>query len=99
MSNSKEPANLQQIARAVAEDRIRHAMELIEQAQNDLALACAELSAVTGGVPIWRATSKLHDRVKAHWYRVDAFRGRGRFGLDSLNTEALRKERTGRGEV
>lgn len=83
--------NLEQLARADARARIERAMVLIERAQNDLASACAELSAIQGGFPVWRATSKLHDRVKAQWYRVQAFLHRGAFQLDQVNTEALER--------
>lgn len=71
--------------------RIRKALEHIQQAQNELGSACAELSSITGGVTVWRTTSKLYDSVHALWYRVEDFRMRGKFGLDSLSTEALKE--------
>lgn len=80
--------------KAEAESRIRHALDLIESAQGKLGEACAELSAVSGGVPVWSATSKLYDKVKAHWYRLDKFRKVGRYQLDTINVEAIeRRER------
>lgn len=69
--------------------RVLKALQLIEDAQGNLASACAELSALEGGVPVWSATSKLHDKVKAHWYRVDKFRAQARFKLDRTNIDAL----------
>ena len=81
-------------SKAEAEARIRRALELIESAQGQLGEACAELSAVVGGSAMWSATSKLYDKVKAHWYRVEEFRRRGKFKLDSVNIEAIeRRER------
>lgn len=75
--------------RAEADARVRRALVLIERAQNDLASACGELSALVGGIPVWNACGKLTDRVRAYWYRVDRFRSGGRFKLDDIHTEAL----------
>jgi len=81
--------------RAAAQARVLNALERIERAQGELASACADLSSLVGGIPVWRATSKLHDRVKALWHRVENFRRLGRFQLDSVNVEALeRREAT-----
>lgn len=74
-----------------AHAKICLAMQRIERAQNELASACADLSAIRGGVPIWKACSSLTDRVKAYWYRVETFRRAGKFGLDDLHTETLRQ--------
>ena len=79
------PQILQQAARA----RVTKALEHIERAQNELASACGELSALNGGVPVWTACHKLTDRVHAFWHRVESFRNGGRFSLDSTNVEAL----------
>jgi hypothetical protein len=75
--------------RAEAIVRIERALELIERAQHDLDSACAELSTIVGGIPVWRATSKMGDRVEALWYRVENFRKVGRFALDSTHIEVL----------
>jgi hypothetical protein len=81
-------------SKAEAKARIARALVQIEEAQNLLSSACADLSAVVGGIPVWRATSKLYDKVKALWYRVEDFRMRGKFHLDAVNVEAIeRRER------
>lgn len=71
--------------------RLRRALELIERAQNDLSSACAELSTLEGGIPVWNACNKLTDRVHAFWYRVERFRNGGKFRLDSDAIHALRR--------
>lgn len=60
--------------------RIRAAKEHIEAAQVHLMHACAALCSIYGYVPEWERASKLHQIVKAFWYRVDAKRGRGATG-------------------
>jgi hypothetical protein len=75
--------------RAAAEARVRQAMRHIENAQNELAAACSELSAITGGCPTWRACNKLTDRVHAFWYRVQEFSFSRKYSLDSVNVEGL----------
>lgn len=79
-----------EVLRAEARLRADRACELIERAQNDLARACAELSSLCGGVPVWKATSKMHDRVKSLWYRVDGFRYGRNYRLDDTNVAALK---------
>jgi hypothetical protein len=80
--------------RAEALLRVLKALELIETAQNNLSGACAQLSALQGACAQWRATSKLYDRVKAHWYRLERFRHQSRFKLDRTNIEALQRRQT-----
>ena len=81
-------------SRAEAAARIRCALELIENAQSQLSEACVKLSTVVGGVPVWRATDKLTDKVRSHWYRVDGFKQGGKFRLDDMTIEAIeRRER------
>jgi hypothetical protein len=75
--------------KAAALHQMLEALELIEAAQNNLAGACQKLSALQHGAGMWSATWKLHERVKAHWYRVDTFRHQGRFKLDQANVDAL----------
>lgn len=79
--------------RAEAQLRVLRALEKIQEAQNQLGQACAELSALQGGVPVWKATSKLYDRVHALWYRVERFRQQGRYRLDSVNVQALERRK------
>lgn len=86
------PLTLEERARARATLRIERAMQLIEEAQNKLASACAELSSISGGVAVWKATSKLHDQTHTHWYRIQTFLQRGQFRLDAFNTEILARE-------
>lgn len=77
--------------RAAAKFRVDRALQLIEQAQGDLNSACADLSTLVGGVPVWKATSTMADKVKALWYRVHNFRMGGRYSLDDMHVQALAK--------
>jgi len=83
------PAPTKEQIRAEAQFRVREAMLHIENAQNELAAACRGLSAITGGVPVWKKCNKLHDRVHAFWHRVQTFSFGTRYGLDGVNVEAL----------
>lgn len=87
MAIQPTPAQLQ----AAAKFRIDRALQLIEQAQNDLNSACADLSTLNGGVPVWKATGAMADRVKALWYRVHNFRMGGRYSLDDMHVQSLAK--------
>lgn len=78
------------VLKRAARDRISMALARIQRAQNELASACGDLSALCGGIPLWNACSKLTDKVHAFWYRVDGFRQGGRYTLDRTNVEALR---------
>lgn len=75
--------------RAAAQAKINGALALIERAQNDLSRACGELSAITSGVPVWKACHGMTDKVHALWWRVHHFRNAGKFGLDSMHIESL----------
>jgi hypothetical protein len=79
------------VLKIAARDRISNAMDRIQRAQNELASACADLSALRGGVPVWRACSALHDKVHALWYRVDTFRASGKYSLDALHVDVLQR--------
>ena len=81
----------QEQLRAEAVLRVRRALAKVETAQNALNEACAELSALEGGIPVWTACHKLADKVHAFWYRVDRFRSGGKFKLDGTNVEALER--------
>lgn len=84
----------EQQLRAAARERANRALALIERAQNDLASACAELSTLEGGVPVWNACHKMTDQVHAFWYRVERFRNGGRYKLDRTHAEALQRRMT-----
>ncbi len=58
------------LAEEIAKERLRQALKLIEQAQNNLNEACSMLCPIIGMIPEWRATGKCADRIKSHWYRV-----------------------------
>lgn len=75
--------------RAGGTERLRRAMALIERAQNDLASACSELSALEHCSPIWKKCHSLTDHVHAFWYRVQRQLNSGKFRLDSTNIEGL----------
>lgn len=81
------PAQLAQGAR----DRMQRAQDHIEAAQSHLNSATAELSGLIGCINTWTAAGKLSDRVKGFWYRVDNQRNVGRYRLDALCRETLRK--------
>lgn len=74
---------------AEATRRLERALALIERAQNDLASACGELSTLEHGVPSWKATSTMCDRVKALWWKVHHFRMARRYRLDQMHRDAL----------
>jgi hypothetical protein len=76
-----------------AQRRVRRALHAIEEAQNQLNSACQILSSLRYAAPQWKSTSRMADKVKAHWYRVrDAleFSAKARrVALDPLNADAL----------
>jgi hypothetical protein len=80
-----------EITPAEAERRVQKALAHIQEAQAQLGRAAAELSNLEHGVVVWRMAGKLYDRVHAFWYRVEAFRKKGRFALDSIALDALAK--------
>lgn len=83
--------------RAAATCKIQRAMQHIENAQNELHSACAELSAITHGAPMWRATGKLADKVHAFWYRVKDFSHTTKYRLDPTHVELLARVLAERG--
>lgn len=94
MSNQKVPLatiSPEQL-RAIAQMRVLHALDRIQQAQSELLSACEQLSSLVGATTLHRATGKLYDRVHALWYRVDSFRNKGRYRLDDSNVRALLKK-------
>lgn len=87
--NNTDPAQ-QELLKAEARRRVRRALAQIEAAQNSLNDACATLSSLRYANEQCKATSKLADRVKAHWYRVrDALEGNRKVCLDPLAAETV----------
>lgn len=72
--------------KAVAEARVKAALDLIQEAQLLLGRACAELSSVQGMNPSWREVGKRYDEVHGTWYSVErkaaSVRARGWLLLD-----------------
>jgi hypothetical protein len=83
----------QQLLAAEAKRRVSLALRQIEDAQNALGHACSTLSSLDYACPMWKATSKLYDRVHAHWYKVrDRLEGNTKVKLDGTNAEAFLKK-------
>lgn len=61
----------------VGRDRVRAAMDHVQQAQVELSLAMMDLCSVIGYVPNVDRLSKLHTKIKAEWYRLDKKIARG----------------------
>lgn len=74
---------------AATRARVAQALAHIQEAQDSLLDACNMLSALRYANPLQRRTLKLHDTVKAHWYKVDRLHRDKRVVLDPLNIEAL----------
>lgn len=89
MNRPQDPTLSKERMRVESYAKVSQALKLIEQAQNDLNSACAALSTLVGGVPVWRATSKMSDKVRDLWYRVDRFRNGRRYYLDNLTVGAM----------
>lgn len=69
--------------------RVAQALARIQEAQDALLDAANMLSALRYAHPLQLRTLKLHDSVKAHWYRVDGLHRNKKVRLDPLNIEAL----------
>lgn len=87
-----EITRLEAECQAEAKRRLLKAMEHVEVAQGELTSACAELSCLIGAIPQWRVSSKLYERVRKFWYRLDAFRAGGKYKLDGLHSEIIEKQ-------
>jgi hypothetical protein len=75
--------------------RVAKALEHIERAQNELAAACAELSAITGGaISFWRKSSKLSHTCRSLWYALEGY-PRFRWKLDGMHAEEAAAEKGG----
>jgi hypothetical protein len=75
--------------------RVRSALERIENAQNELARACEELSAITGGaIVFWRKSSRLSNACRSLWYALAGHK-RARWALDGMHAEEAAAEKGG----
>jgi len=63
-------AEQQALCDAEARARVRRALDKIEAAQYLMSDAYAILSSLQYAAPEWKSTGAMHDRIKAHWYRV-----------------------------
>ncbi len=80
----------------LARERIRQAMEHVQNAQTELGKAQELLSSVVGVMPRWTALSKLYGQVRREWYRREAFaRGKGRVDLDGIAKQNLERDAQG----
>lgn len=75
--------------KAYARSRIAEALDEIEEAQESLRRASELLCPILGFVREWEATGKLHQRVKAHWHRVNARANSVNYDLDESARAAL----------
>ncbi len=83
----------QELLDAEAKRRVRVALRQIEEAQNLLGQACSTLSSLCYAHSQQLATSKLYDRVHAHWYKVQgALEFNNKVCLDSLNKDSFLRE-------
>jgi hypothetical protein len=54
-----------------AEERVRMALALIEEAQSLINCAAQELCDVRGMCPEWEGSRRVHDTIKLYWQRVN----------------------------
>ena len=66
-----------------ADDNMREALKLIEEAQVSLEMACQKLSPVRDLVDEWEAAGRTRDLVKALWHTVNERFIPGKLRLDS----------------
>lgn len=71
---------------AIAEEKIKTALRLIERAQGELNEACAQISPIIGMVAEWEKLGAEAMRVKKLWHQVnDRFQSeRGDWKVDAL---------------
>lgn len=69
MADASTPVTV--TTREIAQDRVRRALDLIEEAQDRLRVASEMLCPVLGFVREWEATGKAHDQVKRLWHKVN----------------------------
>lgn len=71
-----QPDENQVLSRQLGRELLQRALDRVQRAQNELDLACADISTILGGVKIWRKSGKVSDQVKAFWYELDRFQGK-----------------------
>ncbi len=54
--------------------KVRRALDLLQEAQNIVGTAAAELFPIGGFADMWGRTCKLYDTIKAHWHLVESRR-------------------------
>lgn len=77
--------------RADAVAKVARALACIQRAQNELDSASMALSPLVGGRQVHKQVTTLRERVHDLWYKVEGFRGGGRYTLDENNIQALAK--------
>lgn len=87
MADLTRPTPEQIKAEAVA--KVARALACIQRAQNELDGALEALSPLVGGYQMYKQVRTLRERVHTLWYKVEGFRGGGRYTLDETNIEAL----------
>lgn len=89
MADLTRPTQEQIRAEAIA--KVARALACIQRAQNELDGACEALSPLFGGRQMHKQVAALRERVHLLWYKVEGFRGGGRYTLDDSNIQALGK--------
>jgi hypothetical protein len=80
------------LLKRLADDRVNRCLDQVQRAQDELDRACNELSALCHGAVLYKATQTLRERVHRHWYKVQAFRQRGKYVLDHTNVTAIEQK-------
>lgn len=89
MADLTRPTDAQIQAEAVA--KVARALACIQRAQDQLDGALEALSPLIGGRQVYKQVAALRERVHTLWYKVEGFRGGGRYTLDDSNIQALAK--------
>lgn len=84
--------DLDQLARAAAEERLREAREHLQRAQHHLDAARQALSPIAPEPSVRIDLTRIHDRCHDAYYRLVNLERSGRFDLDSDARERLAKE-------
>lgn len=89
MADLTRPTPEQIRAESIA--KVARALACIQRAQNELDNALEALSPLVGGRQMHKQVATLRERVHTLWYKVEGFRGGGRYTLDEGNIQALGK--------